>query len=88
MCIFYLQTSKDETTKKLARTIQTNEDHFAADMKSGIQRMLSEKYALIGGNYYFDSMDPETRCQVYQVGESLASVFNAVGLQKSKIIKI
>ena len=62
-----------------------NEDNFAPDMKSGIQRMLSEKYAFIGGNYYFDSMDPETRCQVYQVGESLASVFNAVGLQKSKI---
>ena len=68
--------------------IQMNEDNFAPDMKSGIQRMLSEKYAFIGGNYYFDSMDPETRCQVYQVGESLASVFNAVGLQKSKIMKI
>ena len=68
--------------------IQMNGDNFAPDMKSGVQRMLSEKYAFIGGNYYFDSMDPETRCQVYQIGESLASVFNAVGLQKSKIMKI
>ena len=70
----------------MANIIKKNNDNFVPDLKSGFNRMLSDNYAFIGGSYYFDSMDPETRCQVYQVGEPLATVLNAVGVQKREII--
>ena len=50
--------------------------------------MLSDNYAFIGGSYYLDSMEPETRCQVYKVGDPLATVINAVGVQKRKMTDI
>ena len=81
-----IQTSKDHTVKKMANMIKSNDDNFVPDLKSGFNRMLSDNYAFIGGSYYLDSMDSETRCQVYQVGEPLATVLNAVGLQKREII--
>ena len=70
----------------MANIIKKNNDNFVPDLKSGFNRMLSDNYAFIGGSYYLDSMDSETRCQVYQVGEPLATVLNAVGLQKREII--
>ena len=69
----------------MANIIKKNNDNFVPDIKSGFNRMLSDNYAFIGGSYYLDSMDSETRCQVYQVGEPLATVFNGVGVQKRKI---
>ena len=88
LTIYFLtiQTSKDHTVKKMANMIKSNDDNFVPDIKSGFNRMLSDNYAFIGGSYYLDSMDSETRCQVYQVGEPLATVLNAVGLQKREII--
>ena len=88
LTIYFLtiQTSKDHTVKKMAYMIKSNDDNFVPDIKSGFNRMLSDNYAFIGGSYYLDSIDPETRCQIYQVGEPLATVLNAVGVQKREII--
>ena len=60
----------------MANMIKSNDDNFVPDIKSGFNRMLSDNYAFIGGSYYLDSIDPETRCQIYQVGEPLATVLN------------
>ena len=69
----------------MANIIKSNDDNFVPDFEAGFRRILSDNYAFIGYSYYLDSIDPETKCQVYQVGEPLATVFNGVGVQKRKI---
>ena len=66
------------------RIIQDNEEFMNANHnKYGLERVLSENYAFIAESTSLDLMDPDKRCQVYQVGQPLISVFHGIGMQKS-----
>ena len=76
-----------DTIRKMVRIIQDNEEFMNANHnKYGLERVLSENYAFIAESSSLDLMDPDKRCQVYQVGQPLISVFHGVGMQKSMII--
>ena len=69
----------------MVRIIQDNKEfmNIANHNKYGLDRVLSENYAFIAESTSLDLMDPDKRCQVYQVGQPLISVFHGVGMQKS-----
>ena len=69
----------------MVRIIQDNKEfmNIANHNKYGLERVLSENYAFIAESTSLDLMDPDKRCQVYQVGQPLISVFHGVGMQKS-----
>ena len=72
----------------MVRIIQDNEEFMIANHnKYGLERVLSENYAFIAESLSLDLMDPDKRCQVYQVGKPLASVFHGIGMQKSMNIE-
>ena len=73
----------------MVRIIQDNEEfvNIANHNKYGLERVLTENYAFIAESSSLDLMDPDKRCQVYQVGQPLASVFHGIGMQKSMNIE-
>ena len=69
----------------MAHIMDTNENFIATDVFDGLNRVLHENYAFIAEATILNTLDPATRCQIYQVGEQLVSIFHGIGMQKSKI---
>ena len=80
-----LRGSKLKILNDLVRAIDSlGENIKFEDRQNGLNRVLSEDFALISEDGTLDSYQEENRCLLYKVGEPLIKVYQAIGLQKSK----
>ena len=87
--ISMLKESKLKILNDLVRAIDSRGENIKfKDRQNGLDRVLSEDFALISEDGTLNSYLGENRCLLYKVGEPLIKVYQAIGLQKSKRSKI
>ena len=83
-----LKESKLTILNDLVRAIDSHGENVKlGDRQSGLDKVLSEDFALISEDATLNQYKGEKRCLLYKVGEPLIKVYQAIGLQKSKRTK-
>ena len=80
-----MRESKLRTLNDLVRAIDNRGENVKlGDRQNGLDKVLSEDFALISEDATLNQYKGEKRCLLYKVGEPLIKVYQAIGLQKSK----
>ena len=79
-----LKESKLTILNDLVRAIDNRGENIKlGDRQNGLDKVLSEDFALISEDATLNQYQGENRCLLYKVGEPLIKVYQAIGLQKS-----
>ena len=83
-----LRESKLKILNDLVRAIDSRGENIKfKDRQNGLDRVLSEDFALISEDGTLNRYKGKKQCLLYKVGEPLIKVYQAIGLQKSNRIQ-